>query len=88
VFKEGPSGRRAALSSGPDVWEVVKTLLEIDERGDAAVAATAEVLAVSEAKVRVAMRYYSAFQSDIDSEVADADRISAEAEAAWLVERQ
>jgi len=29
IFKDGPSGRRAALSYGPDVWEVIKFLREV-----------------------------------------------------------
>jgi hypothetical protein len=88
VFKEGPSGRRAALTFGPDVWEVVKVLREIDERGDAAVAATAEVLALSDAKVRVALHYYAAYTDEVDAEVAQADEESAAAEAAWEAERR
>jgi len=36
VFKDGPSGRRAAVACGPDIWEVVKFLREVDERGPAA----------------------------------------------------
>jgi hypothetical protein len=88
VFKEGPSGRRAALTFGPDVWEVVKVLREIDERGDAAVAATAEVLALSDAKVRVALHYYAAYTDEVDAEVAQADEESVAAEAAWEAERR
>lgn len=26
VFHDGPSGRRAALAAGPDVWEVIETI--------------------------------------------------------------
>src|SRR5262249_54690019 len=37
IFKDGPSGRRAALAYGPDVWEVIKFLREVDERGPAAI---------------------------------------------------
>src|SRR2546429_9613749 len=48
VFKDGPSGRRAALAFGPDVWEVVKFLREIDERGPGAVAAAAGKLGLTE----------------------------------------
>ena len=88
VFKDGPSGRRAALGFGPDVWEVVKVLHEIDERGDAALTAAAEVLALPEAKVRVAMHYYAAYPEEIDAEVAEADRVSEESERAWRVERR
>jgi len=88
VFKDGPSGRRAALAFGPDVWEVVKVLREIDERGPAAVAAAAEVLGLAEAKVRAAMHYYSAYPEEIDAEIAQADEESAAAEAAWQAEQR
>lgn len=88
VFKDGPSGRRAAVAFGPDVWEVVKVLREIDERGDAAVPAAAELLALPEAKVRVALHYYSAHTDEIDREIAEADRLSTEAEAAWRTEQR
>src|SRR5438445_13663180 len=46
IFKDGPSGRRAALAYGPDSWESIKFLREVDERGPAALDAAAEVLAV------------------------------------------
>ena len=88
TFKDGPGGRRAALAFGPDVWEVVKVLREIDERGEAAIVATAEVLALPEAKVRLAMHYYSAYPDEIDAEVEEADRPSNEAERAWRFERR
>lgn len=88
VFKDGPSGRRAALAFGPDVWEVVKVLRELDERGESAVEAAAELLGLLPAKVRVAMHYYAAYPEEIDGEVEEADRVSAEVERAWHVERQ
>jgi hypothetical protein len=88
VFKDGPSGRRPALAFGPDVWEVVKVLREIDERGEPAVTAAAEVLALPEAKVRVAMHYYAAYPDEIDTEIGEAERASATAEAAWQAEQR
>lgn len=88
VFKDGPSGRRAALAFGPDVWEIVKVLREIDERGDPAVTAAAELLALPVAKVRVAMHYYAAFPEQIDAEIAEADRMSEASEREWRTERQ
>lgn len=88
VFKDGPSGRRAALAFGPDVWEVAKVLREIDERGRAAIAATAELLALSEAAVRVALHYYSAYPEEITAEIDEADDASGRAEAAWLAEQR
>ncbi len=88
VFRDGPTGRRAALAVGPDVWDVVEALGEIDERGERAVAAVAEVLALPEEKVRLAMRYYGAFPGEIDAEIAEANRASEEAEAAWRAGRR
>ncbi len=88
VFKDGPSGRRAALAFGPDVWEIVNVLREIDERGEAAVAAAAEVLALPEARVRAALHYYAAYPDEIDTEIGEADRVSAAAEQAWRTEQR
>ena len=88
VFKDGPSGRRAALAYGPDVWEVVKVLEEIDERGSAAVQAAAEVLTLRESRVRAAMHYYAAYPEEVDAEIAQANEESAAAEAAWLAEQR
>ena len=88
VFKDGPSGRRAALAFGPDVWEVVKFLREIDERGPDAVAAAAEVLRLTDAQVRIAMHYYSAYQEEVDEEIDQAEEESRAAEAAWQAEQR
>src|SRR5215472_9677510 len=55
IFKDGPTGRRAALVSGPDVWEVIKFLREIDERGPAALDAAAETLALDQGRVSAAV---------------------------------
>lgn len=83
VFKDGPSGRRAALALGPDVWEIARVLKEVDERGDAAIDATAELLTLTAARVCVAMRYYAAHTAEIDGEIADAHAASVAAEQAW-----
>ena len=88
VFKEGPSGRRAALAYGADVWEVVKFLREVDERGPDAVAAAAEVLDVLPNRVRAAMHYYASYPEEIDAEIEQADAESRAAEAAWETEQR
>ena len=54
IFKDGPSGRRAALAYGPDVCEVIKFLREVDERGPAAIDAAAEVFAVDASRISTA----------------------------------
>jgi hypothetical protein len=88
LFKDGPSGRRAALAYGPDVWEVVKVLREVDERGPVALAAAAEILSLDVSRVTLAVDYYSDYQGDIDAEIAEADEASERAEHAWRVQRQ
>jgi len=88
IFKDGPSGRRAALAYGPDVWEVIKFLREVDERGPAAIDAAAEVFAVDAGRVGTAINYYGDYPDEIDAEVAEADEASARAEAAWRIQQQ
>lgn len=88
IFKDGPTGRRAALAYGPDVWEVIKFLREVDERGPAAIAAAADVFAVDPSRISVAISYYGDYQEEIDAEIADADATSAQAERAWRVQQQ
>jgi hypothetical protein len=88
IFKDGPSGRRAALAYGPDVWEVVKFLREVDERGPAAIEAAAEVFAVDTSRISTALSYYADYPDEIDAEIDEADEASARAEAAWRVQQQ
>ncbi len=82
TFKDGPTGRRAALVTGPDLWEVIKTLRELDERGPRAVEAAAELLNLPVAKVRTALRYYLDYREEIDAEIEQADAESRAAEEA------
>lgn len=88
IFKEGPTGRRAALAYGPDVWEVVKFLREVDERGPAALDAAAEAFAIDVNRVTVAVSYYGDYGDEIDAEVAAAEDASVRAEHAWHVQRR
>jgi hypothetical protein len=88
IFKDGPSGRRAALGYGPDIWEIVKFLGEIDERGPAALDAAAEVFALDSSRVATAVSYYGNYPDEIDAEINEADEASERAEQAWRVQRR
>ncbi|MBV8526987.1 MAG: hypothetical protein JOZ75_01590 [Candidatus Dormibacteraeota bacterium] len=88
VFKDGPTGRRAALALGPDVWEIVKSLREVEERGDEAIDVVAELLNVTEDRVGAALRYYAAYADEIDAELEQAEEDSRAAEEAWQAEQQ
>ena len=69
VFRDGPSGRRAALASGPDVWEVIETVKGSGATDEDAIAKAAAWANLSPAQVRVAVRYYGDFRDEIDSRI-------------------
>ncbi|MBV9139319.1 MAG: hypothetical protein JO115_00065 [Pseudonocardiales bacterium] len=91
VFRPGPTGRRAGLAGGPDVWEIIETLLIVREAepglaDDALVVATAEATGLPARKVMVAVRYYTAYRAEIDQRIAANRDAAADAEAAWQAE--
>ena len=69
TFRDGPSGRRAALAGGPDVWEVIETLQGTGLTGEKAVVATAWWGSLSEAQVRSAARYYAEYRDEVDERI-------------------
>jgi len=79
IFRDGPTGRRAALSGGPDVWEVIAAIHASGHEGEEALAATAEWGSLSLAQARAAVRYYTEYPQEIDERItrnieeADAD---------------
>jgi hypothetical protein len=83
VFRDGPTGRRAALAAGPDVWELMATLKSAPSRGEEAIATTAELLNLSESEVRTGVCYYADFPEEIDERIARNVEDAGESEAAW-----
>jgi hypothetical protein len=70
VFRDGPTGRRAALSSGPDVWEVIATVRASGLDSVEALANAAEVGNLTPAQVRSAVSYYTEYRDEIDERIA------------------
>jgi hypothetical protein len=87
VFRGGPTGRRAALAGGPDLWEVLTTLKSGKARGEEAISATADLLSLTDSQVRIAVRYYGAFPAEVDDRIARNAEDADEAEAAWRREQ-
>ncbi len=87
VFRDGPTGRRAALAGGPDIWEVIGTLKGGRARGEKAVAAAAQLLNLTDSQVRVAVRYYGAYPEEIDERIERNVEEADAAEAAWRREQ-
>ncbi len=78
VFRDGPTGRRAALLNGPDVWEVVGAVIGSDILPEQRERRAGELLGLPAGQVRAAMDYYAEFTAEIDERIAlnhqEADR--------------
>jgi hypothetical protein len=69
TFRDGPTGRRAALINGPDVWEVVAALVGSDAPPARREARVADLLGLSPAQVSATMDYYAEFTAEIDQRI-------------------
>jgi hypothetical protein len=88
VFRPGPSGRRAALFRGPDVWEIVGLVRSLETRGQAAIAEAAEWLGLEVDQVRVALDYYGEFPDEVDREIEANDIATERAERIARTQQQ
>jgi hypothetical protein len=92
IFRPGPTGRRAALAGGPDVWEVIAALDAIraenpDVDGDPLVAELGDVTGLSAAQVLVALRYYAAYPDEIDDRMARNKEVTEREERLWVAQQ-
>lgn len=86
---DGPTGRRAALARGPDVWEVISVVRDVGACGEAVVVAeTARWLSLAEAEVRTALAYYGAHADEIDARIAANEAAAERHHAAWEAQRR
>ena len=88
IFRDGPSGRRAGITAGPDIWEIISALGESEARGDAAIAAAAKDFDLAESRIYLALAYYGSYSHEIDAEVAANERDATEALKAWQAQQQ
>jgi hypothetical protein len=79
ILRDGPSGPRPALPDGPDVWEVIEVLQQVEATGQDAIAQVAEWASLTPDEVRLALDYYDEFPEAIDSWI-DANRQRADRE--------
>jgi hypothetical protein len=93
IFRPGPTGRRAALSGGPDIWEVIRAIksarvAEPGLHGDDLLSLVSGNTGISPRLLSTAVRYWAAYPGEIDAEIAVAEAAEETAEQAWLRERQ
>ena len=70
VYRDGPSGRRAALAGGPDVWEVVLGVRHAPGQGEAKIAGAAEQMGLAERLIRAAVNFAAAHPEEIEQRIA------------------
>jgi len=93
VFRPGPTGRRAGLASGPDVWEAVRAIksaraVEPGLAEDDLLTMVADNTSVPVRLLRIAIRYWASYPAEIDAEIAAADKAEQLAEQAWRREQR
>lgn len=76
VFRPGPTGRRAGLHGGPDVWEIVRDA----QRARAArkrdpITVVVRSTDLREEQVRLALAYYARYPDDIDARITAAEEL-------------
>ena len=70
VFRTGPTGRRAGVAAGPDVWEIVRDLKGAAQAGaDDSIDAVSRSSGLDRSKVELAARYYAAYPEEIDERI-------------------
>jgi sulfur carrier protein ThiS len=80
VFKPGPSGRRAALAGGPDVWEIAAALRHTSGAEAERIAALAKEFGIHERQVVIALNYAAAHRDEIETRIRANDMALEEAE--------
>jgi hypothetical protein len=93
IFRPGPTGRRAALAGGPDVWEVIRAVksAHATEPGldsDALLNLVSDNTGMALRLLTTAVRYWAAYPGEVDAGIAAAEAAEEAAEQAWLRERR
>src|SRR5262245_55666836 len=80
VFKPGPSGRRAALAGGPDVWEIVAAFRDVPGSEAKRVRTIAREFGLDERQITIALDYASSRRDEIEARISANERALQEAE--------
>ena len=78
-FREGVTGRRAGLRSGPDVWEVILVWRDYDPDRERLYEHFGEH--VPREHLDQALAYYERFREEIDRRIAENERVAARLQA-------
>jgi hypothetical protein len=68
TFRDGPTGRRAKLIDGPDVWEIVMWMEDLDGEPDPA-ATLAQESGLTRTQIDAALSYCAAYPDEIAARI-------------------
>ncbi len=86
-FRDGPSGRRASVRGGADVWELASVIKSVQERGGDVIEESCGLTGHHPHQIRAAVGYYAEYRDEIDERIRRNAELAEEAEAAWLREQ-
>jgi hypothetical protein len=87
VFRDGPVGRRPALCDGPDVWEIMSAVRDVESLDLDGIEAIAAWLDLPPHWIEAAMGYYAEYPEEVDFWIDRNKRMAIEMEAKWRAER-
>jgi hypothetical protein len=68
TFRDGPTGRRAGLVGGPDVWEVAMWLDDLADESDPVAALAADAV-VGRPQIDAVLRYRAAYADEVAAHI-------------------
>jgi hypothetical protein len=74
VYRDGPTGRRAGLLGGPDLWELIVALQAMPGRGEQRLRRLASELGLHVSQVHAALDFYAEYPGEIDERIAANER--------------
>lgn len=77
VFRPGPTGRRAALADGPDVWEIVRGLKQARAGEGNPIERLMASTNLRKDQIRLAADYYAAYPEEIDARIREDEEAAA-----------
>jgi hypothetical protein len=84
VFRDGATGRRAALANGPQIWTLINVYNDFASAGPEPSEKTAEWLSITAWQLEAGLRYYAEFPAEIDDRIARNEREAERGYAEWL----
>jgi len=76
VYRSGPTGRRAGLAGGPDVWEVVRAVRRSAGKGEQRLRRVADESGLALEQVGLAVEFYTAFPDEIEARIAADEEVA------------